>query len=53
MGDGDDGALVVVQEALQPGHGFRIQVVGRLVQQQHVRLFQQQAAQGYPAALTT
>ncbi|MNX62780.1 hypothetical protein D3C86_937570 [compost metagenome] len=53
VGDGDDCALVVVQEALQPGHGFRIQVVGRLVQQQHVRLFQQQTAQGYPAALTT
>jgi hypothetical protein len=45
--------LVVVQEALQPGHGFRIQVVGRFVQQQHVRLFQQQAAQGHAAALTT
>ena len=39
MGDGHDGAGVVVQEALQPGHGFGIQVVGRFVQQQHVRAF--------------
>lgn len=53
MGDCHHGTLVVVQEALQPGHGFRIQVVGRFVQQQHVRLFQQQAAQRHPAALTT
>jgi hypothetical protein len=37
VGDGHDGAFEVVQEALQPGHGFRIQVVGRFVQQQHVR----------------
>ena len=52
MGDGHHCAFVVVQEALQPGHGFGIQVVGGFVQQQHVRLFQQQAAQGHPAALT-
>ena len=32
---------------------FGIQVVGGLVQQQHVRPRQEQAAQGYPAALTT
>ncbi len=36
VGDGHHGAAVVVQEALQPGHRFGIEVVGRLVQQQHV-----------------
>lgn len=53
MSDGNDGALVVVQEALQPGHGLGVRVVGRFVQEQHVRLFQQQAAQRHTAALTT
>ena len=53
VGDGHYSAFVVVQEALQPGYGFRIQVVGRFVQQQHVRLFQQQTAQCHTAALTT
>ena len=34
------------QELLQPFHRFRIQVVGRLVQQQHVGFAQQEFAQG-------
>ena len=53
VGDGDHGSFVIVQEAFKPGHGFGIQVVGGFVQQQHVRPRQEQAAQGYPAALTT
>ena len=53
VGDGNHGAVVIVQEALQPGYGFGIQVVGGLVQQQHVRAGQQQAAQGHTATLTT
>ena len=52
MGDGDDCAFIVVEEAFEPGHGFGIQVVGRFIQQQHVGLFQQQAAQGDPATFT-
>ena len=51
MGDGDDGAGEIVQESLQPGHTLGIQVVGGLVQQQHVRVRQQQAAQGHPPLL--
>jgi hypothetical protein len=53
VSDGHNGAVVIMQEALQPGHGFGIQVVGRLVQQEHVRAGQQQAAQGHTAALAT
>ncbi len=44
VGHGDDRALVVAQVAFQPGHRLGVEVVGRLVQQQDVRLFQQQAA---------
>ena len=46
MGDGDDGAGEVVQVALQPGDGFGVQVVGRLVQEQHIGVGEQQAAEG-------
>ncbi len=42
-----------MQEAFQPGDRFRVQVVGRFIKQQHVRLFQQQAAQRHTTALTT
>jgi len=45
MGDHHHGAGIVVQRALQPGDAFGVQVVRRLVQQQQVRLFQQQLAQ--------
>ena len=52
VGDGNHCAGVVVKEALEPRHGFSVQVVGGLVQQQHVRAGQQQAAQCHTAALT-
>jgi len=32
MGDGDNGAGEIVQEALQPGHRFGIQMIGGFVQ---------------------
>ena len=51
VGHGDDGARVLVQMALQPGHGFGVQVVGGLVKQQQVGLAQQQPAQRHAAAL--
>ena len=47
-----DRALVLFEVLLQPIDGFRIEVVGRLVQQQDVRLLQQQATQGHPTALS-
>ncbi|CAH0257964.1 hypothetical protein SRABI106_02755 [Rahnella aquatilis] len=53
MGNRHNGAFEVMQEAFQPCHGFGIQVVGRFVEQQHVRLFEQQAAKCHTAAFTT
>ena len=47
------GSLIALQVLLQPIDGLCIQVVRRLVQQQHVRRLQQQATQGHPAALST
>jgi len=35
---GDHGALILLEVALQPEHGFGVQMVGGLVQQQDVRL---------------
>ena len=45
-------ALVLFEVLLQPIDGFRVEVVGRLVQQQDVRLLKQQATQGHPTALS-
>ena len=49
VGHGDDGTLVLAQMRLEPLYAFGIQMVGRLVEQQHVRLLQKQAAQRHPA----
>jgi hypothetical protein len=51
MGDGDDGAGILVQEALEPGDRFGVEMVGRLVEQQHVGLGQQQPAERDAATL--
>ena len=51
MGHDHHGAGVIVQRVLQPGDAFRVQMVGRLVQQQQVGLFQQQLAQRDPPLL--
>ena len=53
VGNRDDGTLVGLQVLLQPEHGLCVQVVGGLVEQQQVRLLQQQLAQCHAAALTT
>ena len=47
------GTREVVQEVLQPGDRIGIQVVGRFIEQQHVRGRQQQATKGNTALLTT
>ena len=47
--DADHSAREALQELLQPLHRFGIQVVGGLIQQQHVGLGQQQAAQRHTA----
>ncbi len=51
MRHGDDGAGIIVQEALQPGHRFGVEMVGRLVEEEHVGALQQEAAEGDAAAL--
>ena len=45
VGDQDDGATAVGEEILQPLDGFDVEVVGRLVEQQHVRVLQQDFCQ--------
>ncbi len=49
--DGDDRARVLLQMLLEPLHALGVQVVRRLVEQQQVRLGQQQPAQRHPALL--
>ena len=53
MGDGDDGAGVLLQVLLQPRHALGVEVVGGLVEQQQVGRLEQQLAQRDAAALTT
>ena len=53
VGDDQDRALIVDQVLLQPSDGFRVQVVGRFVKQQHFGRFQQQLAQRHAAGFTT
>ena len=53
VGHCEHGALIRVEELLQPQDRFRIQVVGRLVKQQQVRGFKQEFAQCYAAAFAT
>ena len=52
VGDGHHGAGEAVQELFQPVHRLSVQVVGGFVEQQHVRLGQQQAAQRNAALFT-
>ena len=51
MRDGDDGALVVGEEPLEPEHRLGVEVVRRLVEQQQVGRGEQQAAERHAAAL--
>ena len=53
MGDGDHGARVALEVMLQPRHAFGVEVVGGLVEQQHVGLFQQNLAQRHATLFTT
>ena len=50
VGDGDDGAFVLLEVLLQPVDALGVEVVGRLVEQQDVGLLQEQAAEGHAAA---
>ena len=48
----NNAARVILQEALEPGDGFRIEVVGRLVEQQDVGFRQQETRQSHAALFT-
>jgi len=50
MGDRDQAATKVHQQFFQPGNRVQIQMVGRLVEQQHVGLLDQCLSQGHPLA---
>ena len=51
MRDRDDGALVALEEALQPGDGLGIEVVRRLVEEEQVRRREEQPAERDAASL--
>ena len=53
MSDGDDRSLVLLEMLLQPVDRLSVEVVGRLVEQQHIGLLQEQTAESHTAALTT
>ena len=52
VGHGEHGAFELLQILLQPLGGPQVQVVGGLVQQQDVRVLQNQAAQVHPGLLS-
>ena len=52
MADDQHGTGIALEVILQPFHGSKIQVVGRLVQDQDIRLFQQQLCQTQARQLT-
>ena len=49
---GDHRALVLLEVLFEPVDALGVEVVGRLVEQQHVGLLEQQAAQGHAAAFS-
>ena len=51
MRDEDEGAAPAQQELLQPQQRRQVQVIARLIEQQHVRLLQQRAPQQQPRVL--
>ena len=53
MGDEDESVFVILQEAGQPADVLHIQIVGGLVQQQNIRILQQQLGQQHLVALST
>jgi len=53
VGDGHNGARVFFEMMFQPGDAFGVEVVGRLVEQEQVRLLQQRLAKGHAPPLAT
>ena len=52
MADDEQRAAIVAEELHEPGAGVDVEVVRRLVEQQHVAAGEQDAAELDPAALT-
>ena len=52
MRNGDDRALILTKVVFEPGYGLRIEVIGRLIQQQDIGLSEQQAGQCHTPPLT-
>ena len=52
MGHGDNGARIFLEKTFQPCDRFGIEVIGGLIQQQHIGFRQQQAAECDASALT-
>jgi hypothetical protein len=50
--DGDDRTRIALQMLIEPGHGFGVQMIGRFVEEENVRLLQQQSAQRHAPVLT-
>ena len=51
MGDGHHGPGVLVEEVLEPLDRFGVEVVGRLVEQQEVRVLEEEARERDAASL--
>ncbi len=51
VGDDEDRARIIAQMAFEPGHRLGIEMVGRLVEEEELRLFEQKPAQRHPAPL--
>ena len=49
----DHGAGIIFQVTFQPSHRFSIEMVGGLVEQEQIGLFQEQATQSHTTALAT
>ena len=53
MGDQDKCIFIIIEIPFQPLNMFHIQIVGRLIQQQNIRLLQQQFTKKYLCSLST
>ena len=53
MGDGHHGAGEFGEKAFEPGNAFGVEMVRRLIEQQHIRIRQEQGAQRYAPPFAT
>ena len=53
MGNGDDRALVLLQVLLQPVDALGVEMIGGLVQKEHIGLLEKQTTEGHTAAFAS